>query len=239
MTLLRSVGNSKVPLVSMVLSAIANIVLDLLFVFPLHMGVFGAALATVLAQAISALYCFRHILRASELLPQKGDWKADGKILAALTGKGLPVAVMNSVTAIGGMVLQVFVNQMGTAYVAAYAACMKVCGLFEQPGVTVGLALLTFTGQNYGAKKYDRIKSGVWGRCDPVDSGQSAVCGAGNFRAEIPGISDAERSDRHFLHLYLSSAHRNRIVSAWMAFRIPKRLPGHGKNGTADDFRCC
>ena len=60
------------------------------------------------------------------------------------------------------MVLQVFVNQMGTAYVAAYAACMKVCGLFEQPGVTVGLALLTFTGQNYGAKKYDRIKSGVW-----------------------------------------------------------------------------
>ena len=57
MTLLRSVGNSKVPLVSMVLSAIANIVLDLLFVFPLHMGVFGAALATVLAQAISALYC--------------------------------------------------------------------------------------------------------------------------------------------------------------------------------------
>ena len=138
MTLLRSVGNSKVPLVSMVLSAIANIVLDLLFVFPLHMGVFGAALATVLAQAISALYCFRHILRAPELLPQKGDWKADGKIL------------------------QVFVNQMGTAYVAAYAACMKVCGLFEQPGVTVGLALLTFTGQNYGAKKYDRIKSGVW-----------------------------------------------------------------------------
>lgn len=162
MTLLRSVGNSKVPLVSMVLSAIANIVLDLLFVFPLHMGVFGAALATVLAQAISALYCFRHILRAPELLPQKGDWKADGKILAALTGKGLPVAVMNSVTTIGGMVLQVFVNQMGTAYVAAYAACMKVCGLFEQPGVTVGLALLTFTGQNYGAKKYDRIKSGVW-----------------------------------------------------------------------------
>ena len=119
MTLLRSVGNSKVPLVSMVLSAIANIVLDLLFVFPLHMGVFGAALATVLAQAISALYCFWHILRAPELLPQKGDWKADGKILAALTGKGLPVAVMNSVTAIGGMVLQVFVNQMGTAYVAA------------------------------------------------------------------------------------------------------------------------
>ena len=87
--------------------------------------------------------------------------EADGVLLGALVGKGLPVAVMNSVTAVGGMVLQVFVNQMGTAYVAAYAACMKVCGLFEQPGITLGLALLTFTGQNYGAGKYDRIKQGV------------------------------------------------------------------------------
>ena len=83
----------------------------------------------------------------------EGGLESGWKILAALTGKGLPVAVMNSVTAIGGMVLQVFVNQMGTAYVAAYAACMKVCGLFEQPGVTVGLALLTFTGQNLWSKE--------------------------------------------------------------------------------------
>ena len=137
MTLLRSVGNSKVPLASMIVSSVVNIVLDLLFVFP-----FG-------------------IRRAAELLPRKTDWRADGVLLGALVGKGLPVAVMNSVTAVGGMVLQVFVNQMGTAYVAAYAACMKVCGLFEQPGITLGLALLTFTGQNYGAGKYDRIKQGV------------------------------------------------------------------------------
>lgn len=161
MTLLRSVGNSKVPLASMIVSSVVNIVLDLLFVFPFGMGVFGAALATVLAQVVSALYCLVYIRRAAELLPRKTDWRADGVLLGALVGKGLPVAVMNSVTAVGGMVLQVFVNQMGTAYVAAYAACMKVCGLFEQPGITLGLALLTFTGQNYGAGKYDRIKQGV------------------------------------------------------------------------------
>lgn len=161
MTLLRSVGNSRVPLISMVVSAIVNILLDLLFVFPLGMGVFGAALATVLAQAVSMGYCFVYIHRIPELIPQKGDWKAEESLLLALTGKGIPVAVMNSVTAIGGMVLQIFVNQMGTAYVAAYAACMKVCSLFEQPGVTLGLAILTFTGQNYGAKKYQRIKNGV------------------------------------------------------------------------------
>ena len=145
----------------MIVSSVVNIVLDLLFVFPFGMGVFGAALATVLAQVVSALYCLVYIRRAAELLPRKTDWRADGVLLGALVGKGLPVAVMNSVTAVGGMVLQVFVNQMGTAYVAAYAACMKVCGLFEQPGITLGLALLTFTGQNYGAGKYDRIKQGV------------------------------------------------------------------------------
>ncbi|MFQ6998862.1 MAG: hypothetical protein ACLRR4_09140 [Blautia sp.] len=135
------------------------------------------------------------------------------------TGKGLPVAVMNSVTAIGGMVLQVFVNQMGTAYVAAYAACMKVCGLFEQPGVTrrTGASDLYRT-ELWSRKKYDRIKSGVMGRCRSCLILVNLPFAALEiFCAEIPGISDAERSDRHFLHLYLSSAHRNCIVSAWMA----------------------
>lgn len=69
---------------------------------------------------------------------------------------------MNSVTAVGGMVLQYFVNAMGTAYVAAYAAAMKLCGLFKQAGITVGLSILTFTGQNFGATRYDRIKRGIW-----------------------------------------------------------------------------
>ena len=75
MTLLRSVGNSKVPLASMIVSSVVNIVLDLLFVFPFGMGVFGAALATVLAQVVSALYCLVYIRRAAELLPRKTDWR--------------------------------------------------------------------------------------------------------------------------------------------------------------------
>ena len=68
---------------------------------------------------------------------------------------------MNSVTAVGGMVLQTFVNNMGTSYVAAYAACTKILSLFEQPANTVGLALLTFVGQNYGAGKYHRMRKSV------------------------------------------------------------------------------
>lgn len=192
MTLLRSVGNSKVPLASMIVSSVVNIVLDLLFVFPFGMGVFGAALATVLAQVVSALYCLVYIRRAAELLPRKTDWRADGVLLGALVGKGLPVAVMNSVTAVGGMVLQVFVNQMGTAYVAAYAACMKVCGLFEQPGITLGLALLTFTGQNYGAGKLRPDQTGSQGRCRAFCPCQSSFCSTGNFLPEVSGIPDAE-----------------------------------------------
>ena len=144
MTLLRSVGNSRVPLLAMIISAIANVLMDLLFVFPLHMGVFGAALATVLAQVLSALYCCYYIGREKNLIPKKTDWKPQSVIIKRLTLKGLPVAVMNSVTAVGGMVLQTFVNNMGTSYVAAYAACTKILSLFEQPANTVGLALLTF-----------------------------------------------------------------------------------------------
>ena len=161
MTLLRSVGNSRVPLVAMIISAIANVLMDLLFVFPLHMGVFGAALATVLAQVLSALYCCYYIGKEKNLIPKKTDWKPQGVIIKKLTLKGLPVAVMNSVTAVGGMVLQTFVNNMGTSYVAAYAACTKILSLFEQPANTVGLALLTFVGQNYGAGKKERIRTGI------------------------------------------------------------------------------
>ena len=138
MTLLRSVGNSRVPLVAMIISAIANVLMDLLF-----------------------LYCCYYIGREKNLIPKKTDWKPQSVIIKRLTLKGLPVAVMNSVTAVGGMVLQTFVNNMGTSYVAAYAACTKILSLFEQPANTVGLALLTFVGQNYGAGKKERIRTGI------------------------------------------------------------------------------
>lgn len=162
MTLLRCVGNSRVPLIAMILSSIINVILDVLFVFPGEMGVSGAALATVLAQVFSLLYCYLYIRKIKELQFTASDWKIRTNIVKYLMLKGMPVAVMNSVTAFGGMILQYFVNAMGTLYVAAYAACMKLCSLFEQAGGAVGLAVLTFTGQNYGANKINRIRRGVW-----------------------------------------------------------------------------
>ncbi|WP_026528546.1 MATE family efflux transporter [Butyrivibrio sp. VCD2006] len=165
-TILQSLGDSKTPLTAMVISSIINIILDLLFVMGLHLGVIGAAIATVIAQAVSYIYCRFILSRIPDLSDEKSE-RIKRFVMPELTlcvdllKMGLPVAFMNSVTAAGGMILQYFVNLMGSAYVAAYSVCMKFAGLFEQFGISVGLAILTFVGQNKGAGKYDRIRKGV------------------------------------------------------------------------------
>ena len=165
-TILQSLGDSKTPLTAMVISSIINIILDLLFVMGLHLGVIGAAIATVIAQAVSYIYCRFILSRIPDLSDEKSKRKKrfvmpELTLCVDLLKMGLPVAFMNSVTAAGGMILQYFVNLMGSAYVAAYSVCMKFAGLFEQFGISVGLAILTFVGQNKGAGKYDRIRKGV------------------------------------------------------------------------------
>ncbi|MCR5656912.1 MAG: MATE family efflux transporter [Butyrivibrio sp.] len=165
-TILQSLGDSKTPLTAMIVSSVVNIILDIALVIGVHFGVVGAAVATVVAQATSYVYCRVKISKLSVLLEDRetGIRKSllpDTSLCADLLKMGLPVAFMNSVTAAGGMILQYFVNLMGSAYVAAYSVCMKFAGLFEQFGMSVGLAILTFVGQNKGAAKYDRIKKGV------------------------------------------------------------------------------
>ena len=165
-TILQSLGDSKTPLTAMIISSIANIILDLLFVLGIHMGVVGAAIATVMAQAVSYIYCRIGLRKIPDLSDKKTECRKrfslpQFALCIDLLKMGLPVAFMNSVTAAGGMILQFFVNLMGSAYVAAYSVCMKFAGLFEQFGISVGLAILTFVGQNKGAGKYERIRKGV------------------------------------------------------------------------------
>jgi putative MATE family efflux protein len=175
LTLLQSLGDSKTPLRAMIFSSLANILLDLLLVLGLHMGVAGAAWATIAAQLLSLLYSTRQIRKIdlSHLSEEDGiirdpvrstDPSPDlsGKtVTSELLRMALPVAFMNSITAMGGVILQYFVNGMGSDYVAAYSACMKLAGVFEGFGVSVGLSMLTFVGQNTGAQKYSRIRKGV------------------------------------------------------------------------------
>lgn len=162
-TVLQSMGDSRTPLMAMICSSLVNIMLDIILIMAFNTGVAGAAVATVASQFVSYLLCFRKLRSNTFISPQKEPLeKSDEKrLLVELMKIGLPVALMNSVTAAGVMVLQYFVNLMGSAYVAAYSACMKFASLFEQFGMSVGLSMMTFVGQNKGAGRYDRIRIGV------------------------------------------------------------------------------
>ncbi|MFV0395631.1 MAG: MATE family efflux transporter [Coprobacillaceae bacterium] len=159
--ILRAVGDSKSPLIAMIISFFVNVVLDVLFVISFDMGVAGAAYATVIAQVVSAGYCYYRVSNIEELKIKREDWKYDHSLFKKTFKLSLPVALMNAVTAVGVMVLQYFVNGYGSLYVAGYTAGSKIVILLEQISNTFGFAIATFVGQNLGANKIKRIKEGV------------------------------------------------------------------------------
>lgn len=159
--ILRAVGDSRNPVIAMVIACIVNVGLDVFFVMGLHTGVAGAAWATVIAQGISALYCLVSYLRIEETRVMREDWTMNTNLLKESFVLSLPVAIMNSVTAVGVMVLQAGVNHFGTQYIAGYSAGSKIMMILETIGSTFGYACSTFVGQNLGARKTDRIRKGV------------------------------------------------------------------------------
>ena len=159
--ILRALGDSVSPLVILVVSSIVNVGLDVLFVVVFRWGVAGAAWATVLAQALSSAMCFA-VLRRLELMRfQREDWRGDRDVIRALLRLGVPVGIMNSITAMGIMILQSVVNGLGSVTVAAYTAGSKLMNLALQPGDILGIAVGTYVGQNLGAGRLDRIRAGV------------------------------------------------------------------------------
>lgn len=159
--ILRALGDSKTPFFAIIISSAINIVLDIVFIFILRTGVEGAAIATVVSQIASTLICFSKIRKIDELSFSKEDLRECNGLIGELISNGLPMALMNSITAIGCIVLQYFINGIGLAYTEAYSACSKYINLFMQPACTAGFTISAFTSQNYGAKEYDRIKAGV------------------------------------------------------------------------------
>lgn len=158
---LRALGDSVSPLVILVVSAVANVGLDVLFVVVFQGGVAGAAWATVLAQALSGAMCFAVLRRLKLMRMEREDWRTDKGVVLALLRLGVPVGIMNSVTAMGTMLLQSVVNGLGSVTVAAYTAGSKLMNLSLQPGDILGLSIGTYVGQNLGAKRLDRIRTGV------------------------------------------------------------------------------
>ena len=159
--ILRAVGDGKTPLVAMCVAGFSNIALDLLFVAGFGWGILGAALATLLAQLIAFLYCMVIIRKSAIFHMQPGDFSPDRGILFQLCRLGVPQAISQSITVIGGIYAQSVINQFGYIVVAGCTAANKLHGLMDTSAVAIGFASSTFLGQNYGAKRMDRVRSGI------------------------------------------------------------------------------
>ena len=158
---LRSLGDSKTPLNAMIIASLINIGLDILFVFGFKWGIAGAAIATLIAQFFSSIFCFWHIKRIEILRLSREDVRLDGALAARLLGLGFPMAFQNAIIAVGGMIVQSVVNQFGVVFIAGFTATNKLYGLLEIAATSYGYSVVTYVGQNLGAGKLNRIKSGT------------------------------------------------------------------------------
>lgn len=160
--LLRSIGNSKIPLFFLAISAAINIFLDLLFVIAFNWGVAGAAFATILSQFISGIGLTLYTLfRFPELRPQKKHIKWDREIFQEITGFSFLTCIQQSVMNFGILMVQGLVNSFGPVIMAAFAAAVKIDSFAYMPVQDFGNAFSTFIAQNFGAKKEDRIRQGI------------------------------------------------------------------------------
>lgn len=160
--ILRSLGDSKTPLYFLIFSSVLNIILDYVLIKFTHMGVKGAAVATVLAQLLSVILCFVVILKNfKKIRLKKSDFHFSASLFKNMMSAGMAMAVMNSIFSIGSIIMQGSINALGEDVIAAHLGSRKVAEMFMQPLVTIGTACSTFVGQNYGALKIGRIKASI------------------------------------------------------------------------------
>ena len=160
--LIRALGDSKMPTILLAVTLGINIALEPVAILVLGWGIPGAAGATVFSQGIGALLFWIYIRRRVPALHTRwADWKPDRAVLMAHLRMGLPMAFQSSVIAIGAIILQVALNNLGALPVAAYAATQKIDAVAVMPMLSFGYAMAAYTAQNYGAQKYERIRMGV------------------------------------------------------------------------------
>ena len=161
-SILRALGDSKTPLIFLVVASILNVILDIVFITSFDMGVEGTAYATIISQGFSFILCYFYTKKRYPILHlHKEDFKIDSKLCGQLLKIAIPGALSSSITAFGVMVLQGTINQLGSDIVAAYTAGTKVEQFFTMPTMTLGMAIATFAGQNLGAGQIERVKQGV------------------------------------------------------------------------------
>ncbi len=160
-SMLKALGDSKSPLYFLIASTLINVVLDILLVCVIPLGVVGAALATVIAQFFSVLLCAVYAYRRNPYFRiGKEDLVISGRMIREVVRLGVPMSIQFALIAISSMALQRVVNHFGKTAVSAFTATNRIEQLIHQPYMTLAAALATFSGQNYGAKRYDRVYQG-------------------------------------------------------------------------------
>lgn len=160
-SILRALGNGRSPLIAMIVAAVINVGLDLLFVAVFGWGVAGAAIATVTAQAFSTLYCFLVLRKIEAVKIGREDFSRDGYLAGQLLKLGAPLEFQNIIISVGGLVIQYVVNGYGFLFVAGFTATNKLYGVLELAAISYGYAITTYVGQNLGAGNVPRIREGV------------------------------------------------------------------------------
>ena len=161
--ILNAAGNSKRPLIYLAIASVTNIILDLVFIKELKWGVKGAAIATDISQALSCVLAVGYLLRVnSDYKLIVKELKIHGNTAKQIIRVGLPTVIQNMVISFSNVLVQSSVNSYGATAMAGYAAYLKIDGFNILPVLSISMAVTTFTGQNVGAKKPDRVKKGMW-----------------------------------------------------------------------------
>lgn len=172
--IIRSLGDSKSPLIFLIISSLLNIVLDIVLIF--SFGVAGAALATVIAQAISGILSLVYLIKKYDILRMsREERRFDAEYIRVLCGMGVPMGLQYSITAIGSVILQTAVNTLGSDAVAAVTAGSKICMFLCCPFDAMGSTMATYGGQNVGAGYLDRIDEGIKD-CIKLGIAYSVIC---------------------------------------------------------------
>lgn len=159
---LRALGDGKSPLYFLMISAVLNIFLDIVFIVYFHMGVVGCAYATVIAQAVSALLCLLYIIKKFDILKlHRTDFDPSFRSMGQLLAMGIPMGLQFSITAIGTIIVQSAINSFGAVYIAGFSAGGKIQNMVCTVYVAFGATIATFVGQNRGAGRLDRVNEGV------------------------------------------------------------------------------
>ncbi len=157
--LLRAIGNSVMPLLFLIFSSLLNVGLDILFITQFHLGVAGAAIATVIAQGISVLLCIIYIIKKTEILiPQRKHFTYDPALYKELLGQGYAMAMQSAIVNSGSVILQSGINNLGADIIAGHTAARKLYMFCNMPFTAMGQGIATFISQNTGARKPKRIR---------------------------------------------------------------------------------